>query len=154
MLQVDAGPPGTSFPCVATWSYGYEACDGAPLLTEKLSRSTMVAYEAPPSTTTSSGAGGAGGGAGGTAGAGAGGDAGAGGGDAGAGGAGGVGGNAGSGGGDGGAKVEVPGGCGCHTAGSSSETSPLWPFAALLVFLRRRKTGKASAKTGRTSDRT
>jgi len=143
VLEVDEAPIGTSFYAFSTWSYGYEACAGAPLLTETLSRQTLVPFIAPP--TTSTGAGGAGGSAG-DAGAGGGGAAGGGGnasngGAGGSGGAGGVGGNAnGSGTGGNGNGPGADGGCGCRTAdGGDGETGSLWPVAGLLGLLLRRR---------------
>jgi MYXO-CTERM domain-containing protein len=123
---------------LATWSYGYEACVGEPLLTETLSRSTVLTYEPPVGTGGSGGAGGGGSSAGGSGGAGGG--AGGSGADGGSGGAadGGSGGDAG---GEGGQNMADSAGCGCRTEGSSpAETGIFWSLAALgLTFARRRR---------------
>jgi MYXO-CTERM domain-containing protein/uncharacterized repeat protein (TIGR01451 family) len=149
-FQLTSVPSSNFLYLLGTWSYGYEACVGDPLLVETLSASTVVTYDA--------GMGGAGGGAGsggnGTGGNGTGGNAAGGaatggnatGGDATGGDA--AGGNAtggdGSGGeGTGGGSGDT-GGCGCRTAGGPSETGALWSLAVLgAVFLRRRRSPRA-----------
>jgi hypothetical protein len=143
-LHVDSAPANKVLFNQVTWSYGYEACAGDPLLSEKLSRSTVVNYEDP----STGGAGGASGGTGGVAGTGgAGGDAGVGPGGAGgaaaggaggaaAGGAGGADGGGGSGGANGGSQDT--GGCGCRTAGERG-TDALWPLAAIGLLSARRR---------------
>ena len=144
VLKLDlTSEPATNFLYVlGTWSYGYEACVGEPLLDEKLSRSVLLTYEKPAGTGGSGGGGGASGGAGGGSSGGAGGAAGGGasasGGSGGSGGAG-IGGF--EGGNGGGGQTPVDAGCGCRTAGDSDGRSfVFWPFAALgLALLRRRR---------------
>lgn len=120
VVSVDSAPPSDSFLSLATWSYAYEACAGSPLLSETLSQSAVVTYEAPPTTgaTTTSATTGAGGAGGATSGAG--------------------GELAGSGGSDGVGGGSVPTdtptaeeGCGCAVPGSA-EGDARW--ATLVVF--------------------
>lgn len=143
-FEVASAPPSKFQYLLSTWSYGYEACVGDPLLEETISRSTVVTYEAPMGGT--GGAGGAGGSTGGTGGTGAGSATGgsATGGDAtGGSSTGGTGGEGGGGAGTGGTTGEA-GGCGCRTAGGPSETAVFWPLAALgLALLRRRSSAPA-----------
>lgn len=136
-FEVASAPPSKFQYLLGTWSYGYEACVGQPLLEETLSRSVIVTYEEPMTGTGGGGAGGAG--AGGKGGSGEGGKGGSGGsGD----GGGGAGGGAGGGetGGDGGGGTGDSAGCGCRTSGEGPAAGALWSLAALgLLFGRTRR---------------
>jgi MYXO-CTERM domain-containing protein len=152
-FHVDTAPANNKIFNLATWSYGFQACAGDPLLDEKLSRSTVVDYEGPATGGSggSSGSGGSGG-SGGPGGSGGSTGGSMGGGTAGSGGSGGPGGTAGSGGADGGAgsggaggggaggggDTQSSGGCGCYTAGDSGQAA-LWPLAAVLLLGARRR---------------
>lgn len=136
-FKVTSAPPSQFLYLLGTWSYGYEACVGEPLLGETLSQSAIVTYEG-ASTGGAGGAGGAGTGGNGMGGNGTGGSQ-SGGGETGGGDTGGSGTGGSDAGGSGtGGSIGDSGGCGCRTAGGSSEAA-LWPLAALAAALLRRR---------------
>ena len=139
-FQIAQEPPSSFLYQLATWSYGYEACVGQPLLQESISRSAIVTYEEPAGTGGNGGEGGTAGngGNGGSGGSGgAGGDGGSGG-NTSSGGSGGSGGDGGSGG--GGAKQVIEAaGCGCRTTGDSRTPGALSALTLLGLLLARRK---------------
>ncbi len=142
-FQVSSPPSSSFLYMLGTWSYGYEACVGDPLLTESVSRSTVVAYQAPM--TGSGGAGGDGGkggdtgqGGGGMGGGDAGGSGGKGGETNGPGNGGGAPGGGGGSGGNGGGGAAVDSGCGCRIGDAETSTSGAISLLLALFSVARR----------------